>query len=215
MRGILMDTNATEASIHARRFLRIADPDVIALDLLEGVLRWAVTDDEAREALRRIERWTREQLELLDVAPDAALADEKVLDLLAATRWVTVRTPVENPRTLPSGFGRHLVGVLDGLEPQFVPALLDEIRRRRAGDTRFADEIAGWRQSIAGLHERSAALRRDVVRTREFQSKLPSDPPLVMRGDDGDVGVVIAVVVTVVVLLVSYFVATHEDRQNK
>jgi hypothetical protein len=33
-----MVTYATEASIHARRFLRIADPDATSLDLLEGVL---------------------------------------------------------------------------------------------------------------------------------------------------------------------------------
>jgi hypothetical protein len=79
---------STEASVHAQRFLRVADPDGTALDLFEGILRWAVTDDKTLRALRRLERWTREQLEILGVKPDAALADDKVLDLLAATRLV-------------------------------------------------------------------------------------------------------------------------------
>jgi hypothetical protein len=206
---------ATRASIHAERFLRIADPDATSLDLLEGILRWAVTDDEAQGALRRLEHWTRKQLELLGVNPDAALTDDKVLDLLAATRLVTLRIPVENSRALSSGFARRLVALLDGLEPQFLPELLTEVRRRVAGDARFADDIAGWRQSIVVLQARSAALRRDIVQSEKFQSALSSDPPLVMRADEGQAGGIVPVIIIVVVLVVSWLVATHEDRQNK
>lgn len=87
--------------------------------------------------MRRLQLWTKELLELLDVKPAAALTDDKVPDLLAATRLVTLRMPAAVPRALSVNFGRRVVSLVNGLEPQFAPELLNAIQRRAADDARL------------------------------------------------------------------------------
>jgi hypothetical protein len=141
---------SSSASSHARDLLNVASPDTAALDILNSLLRTATHDRATGRALLAVERWTVDQLELLEVKPEDALSDDKVLDLLAAVRVVTTHLPAPIRRQTSARLGRLMAAALDELEPDFVPELLKETRQRMADDpgirrrdVRFANRHLG------------------------------------------------------------------------
>jgi hypothetical protein len=203
------------ASTHARDFLNIADPDTAAHDLLDSALRSAVRDRASRRSLRSVEQWTFDQLQLLGVKSAQALSDDKVLDVLAAIRLVTAKLPI-NPRGRSTErFANRVAVLLDGLEPGFVPELLNETQRRIADEPGYAAKIADARVAMKEVHRSVNALRREVVDT--IPPELADDPdlPIVLRQDDGgqdEATISILAVAFVIALTAALYVSRkHSD----
>jgi len=207
----------SSAARHARAFLDSADPDAMALDLVEGVLSSSARDRAGRGTLRELERWTVEQLEQLGVKPAKALESEEVLDVLAATLLVSRRAPVELLRRRGAQFHYGIAALLDSLEPDFVPELLKETRRRMADDAEYAAEISDTRRAVERLRRRAEAVQRRVVDAAEQDLATETQRPVVLRAaqdDEGfEVGVAVFVIVCVAVAVWD-FVRRNDPAQN-
>jgi hypothetical protein len=207
----------SSAARHARAFLDSADPDAMALDLVEGALSSSARDRAGRGTLRELERWTVEQLEQLGVKPAKALESEEVLDVLAATLLVSRRAPVELLRRRGAQFHYGIAALLDSLEPDFVPELLKETRRRMADDAEYADEISDNRRAVERLRRRAEAVQRRVVEAAEKDLATETQRPVVLRAAQDDEGFEVAVAVFVIVCVavaVWDFVRRNDPAKN-
>jgi hypothetical protein len=193
------------ASTHARDFLNIADTETAAHDLLETTLRLAVRNRAARGTLRSVERWTRDQLELLGIAPDRAIENQDVLDLLAAAEVVAARVPARLPGRPATRLHFRVAALLDGLEPDFVPELLQETRRRSADEPAFAARLREARRAVVDRVRALGTLRREIASTvPDEQADDPGFPVVLTRAnsqaEEVAVGVFVAVLVVMVVI---------------
>lgn len=171
----------TSARAHARNLLDVASPSTAGVELLNSLVQTAIRDRTTGRAFRNVEQWMLDQLELLGVQPEEALSDDSVLDLLAAIHVVTIHLPRRVRRRPPASFGLHIAAVLDELEPDFVPELLKETRRRIADDPSFAREMADSRGTILELRDRSDAIRAEVVGPIPEQIASDTDQPLIVQ----------------------------------
>jgi len=207
----------SSAARHARAFLDSADPDAMSLDLMERALRSSARDRRGRATLRNLERWTVDQLELLGVKPARALESDEVLDMLAATWLVARRVPVEFLRRSGPQFHHEIAALLDALEPDFVPELLKETRRRMAADPEYAAEIVDTRRAVERLRRRAEAVQRRVVASvQEDLADTDDQLPVVLRraaADDLEVPVAIFVIVCVAVA-VWHYISSNDPAKN-
>jgi hypothetical protein len=207
----------SSAARHVRAFLDSADPDAMALDLVERVLDSTARDRAGRGTLRDLERWTVDQLNLLGVKPAKALESEEVLDVLAATWLVSRRAPVELLRRRGPQFHYGISALLDALEPDFVPELLKETRRRMTADPEYAAEISDTRRAVERLRRRAEAVQRRVVDAVEQDLATETQRPAVLQSaqdDEGfEVGVAVFVIVCVAVAVWD-FVRRNDPAKN-
>jgi hypothetical protein len=205
------------AVTHARSFLDTVDPDASAVELVDAALRPKVPDRATWRTVRRIEEWSLDQCKSLGVEPAEALKREEVLDVIAAVRLVTTTRPASLRGLSIPGFRHRAAALLDSLEPDFVPVLLKETRRRMAADPAFAAAIADARGGIAPLRRRAERLLREVRGAvgDEFADD-PDLPVALQRADDdqaGEVAVGIFVVILLVVVTV-WWIATNDPAKN-
>lgn len=194
----------TSTATHARRFLDVADLDAQTLDLLRAALRSTTRNRAAWPTLERLEEWTTAQLELLDVDPDGALNDEKVLDVLASVHLVAARVPAQFRRRSAIRFHHGVAAVLDSLEPDFTLELLKETRWRKEDDPVFAAELAVSRRAVVNLLRRALALHAGVVES--VPAEVADDPhrPSVLRAAGGEVAIAVFVIVLVVMVTIAW-----------
>lgn len=202
---------------HARSFLDTVDPDAGSLELLDTALRAAAPDRASWRVLRRVEEWGFEQLERLRVQPAEALERDEVLDVLAAVRLVTTTRPARLRRLSVPAFRHRVATLLDTLEPDFVPELLRETRRRMAADPAFAAAMVDARGGIAPLRRRAERLLREVRDSVGDQFADDPDVPVVLQraADDEAFEVAVAVfVIVLVVVAVATWIASEDPAKN-
>jgi hypothetical protein len=201
---------------HARGFLDLADPDASALDTFETALRAAARSRAGRAALRGLENWTRTQLGLLGVTTEKALESDDVLDLLAAVRLVAMKAPLQSRRGSPRRFHHRLPALLDGLEADFVPELLKEIRRRTAADAGWARQIADSRRAVTKLHAAAEAVRGELVAS--LPPDVADDPqlPEILRDsqEEAAAGAIAVFVVVLVAVVTAWWIAGEDPAKN-
>jgi hypothetical protein len=206
----------SSAARHARAFLDTADPDAMALDLMERALRSSARDRSGRATLRDLERWTVDQLKRLGVKPAKALESDEVLDVLAATWLVSRRVPVELLRRSGQQFHHEIAALLDALEPDLVPELLEETRRRMAADPEYAAEIADTRRAVERLRRRAEAVQRRVVASVQKDLDTDDQRPVVLqsaKADDLELPVAVFVIVCVAVA-VWHYISSNDPAKN-
>jgi hypothetical protein len=205
------------AATHARSFLDAVDPDAAALDLLDSALRSAAPDRASWRTLRIVEQWGFEQLDRLGVQPAEALERDEVLDVLAAVRLVTTTRPARLRRLSVPRFRHRVAALLDTLEPEFVPELLQETRRRMAVDPAFAAALADARDGIAPVRRRAERLLREVRDSVGDEFEGDPDLPVVLQraADDEAFEVAVAVfVIVLVVVAVATWIASEDPAKN-
>jgi hypothetical protein len=137
-----------------------------------------------------------------------------VLDVLAAVRLVATKLPVAARPRAAARTRYRFAALLDSLEPDFVPELLKETRRRISKDPTFAADIAESRGGVTKLHGRVDALRREVAGT--VHAELADDPdlPLVLRANDQQ-DEVIGIIVVVLVLAATAVWYAYEKTKDE
>jgi hypothetical protein len=189
---------------HVRRYLDVADQDAQALDLLQRALRASSRDRDEWPATRRIEQWTLAQLELLGVEVDHALTNDDVLDVLASAHLVASRVPPPHRRARARRVHRSVAALIDSLEPDFIPELLRDTRRREATSAAFAARLAESRRGVVDLITTATAARGEILDSLPAEVATDPDRPVALR--EAQAGAVV-VGVFVVILLVAVTIA--------
>ncbi len=190
---------------HVRRFLNITDLDGQALDLLSAALRSTTKNRAGWPTLQRLEQWTTAQLERLGVDPDDALGNDDVLDVMASVHLVTSRVPAQFRRPSASRFQHGVAALLDLLEPDFIPELLKETRRRKEADPIFAADLAQSRRAVVNLARRASALRAKMIESLPAEIADDPDRPVTLREEqEGEIALAVFVIVLVVTVVISW-----------
>jgi uncharacterized protein (DUF2236 family) len=176
---------------HARRFLNVGDLDAQAMDLLPAAMRWTKEQD-GWPTLKRIEDWTTAQLRQLGVQLRDAPRNNDVLDVMASIHLVARRVPGRLRR--PSARrARYVAAFLDSLEPDFIPELLKETRRRKRADRTFAAELNQSRGAVEDFVRQASELRAETRASLPSESADVPDRPVALQDTD-DAAIMFAVV---------------------
>jgi hypothetical protein len=199
---------------HVRRFVNIADPDEEVVDQVRVALRSTARTRASWPTLKRLQEWTTAQRELLSIDSDDVLSNDDVLDLMASVRLVAIRAPAQFRRRPAGRFHRSIDGLLDSLEPDFVPELLKETRRRRDADPVFAAELAQSRRAVEGLVRRVSVLRAEVIESLPTEVADDPDRPVTLR-EESEGEVLISVVMIIFgIMLVWHFIASNDPSKE-
>ncbi len=138
-----------------------------------------------------------DQLRQLGVKPEAAAKDEDILDALAVALLLLDRTPVTaSAQTVMRIRPRQVQATLDSIEPDFVPQMIAEARRRAKLSPAFARRLEEARAQVyAALSEAVPSVRKRAV--GDIPDDLADDPkaPIIIARDDSPVPILIGVVV--------------------
>ena len=195
---------------HVRRYLDVADPDAQALNLLMRALRASTRDRDDWPATRRIEEWIMAQLDLLGVEVDDALTHDDVLDVLASVHLVASRVPPPHRRARARRIYRTVAALLDSLEPDFIPELLRDTRRRKATSAAFAANLAQSRRAVVELITGATAAGGEVIDSMPAEVAADPDRPVTLRAAEAG-AVVIGVLVVILVVAVTVAWIAYND----
>ncbi|MFF0012929.1 hypothetical protein [Streptomyces sp. NPDC005374] len=197
---------------HARAFLNLANRDSAVLDFAGSALQLAAQDSATARVLDRVELWVVEQLRLLGVKQSQALHDDKVLDLLAALRMVTLEFPPDPTVKITRRSLQHTAAFLDELEQEFTIELSTEVSRRTSDTTR-ENALAESRRAVTNLLEKVAALRGEGTNGSDLTGD-SSDKRVVLQAaaQQNETGIAIIAIVVVVFLTACALVKVKREE---